>query len=459
MKIAVIGGGWAGLTAAWSLLQRGHAVALFEAGRSLGGRARRIHSRALDLATDNGQHILLGAYTETLDLMRELGLDTGRLFYRERLSLQAADGSFGLRTLPLPAPLHLLAGVLGAQGLTLKERLRLISLTTSLRRHGWKTAAGMTVGQWLEQGRQSPQVIRSFWQPLCLAALNTPVPDACAQLFAHVLRDSLGGPKDATDVLIPRVDLSKLWPDELLRRLNGQSSPGAGLHLGHAVRKLHACPSGIAVDGQHFDAAIVAGNVPSTSRLLAQLEAVPDSLPYLDMLSDFDFLPIATITLKLEHPWQLPQPMLLLHDHPARLQFGQWLFDRSALAARETTEAHLPAGHIAQTGTASLLHIVISDASALQEHKQDDVVAAVTAQVQAQTQRFGPMPRVTGHDVIVEKRATFAARPGLARPTVATPWPRVWVAGDWTDTGYPGVLEGAVRSGRQAAASLLRSLA
>ncbi|NYT59080.1 FAD-dependent oxidoreductase [Alcaligenaceae bacterium] len=459
MKIAVIGGGWAGLTAAWTLQQQGHAVALFEAARTLGGRARRIHSRSLNLAIDNGQHILLGAYTETQTVMRELGLDTSRLFHREPLSLQAADGTFGLRTLPLPTPLHLLGGVLAAHGLSLNERMSLITLTASLRLHGWKTTAGLSVGQWLEQGGQSPDVIRSFWQPLCLAALNTPISDACAQLFAHVLRDSLGGPKAATDVLIPRVDLSQLWPDELAHRLNQQTAEGAGLHLAHTVRKLSACTSAVTVDDSRFDAVMVAGNVPSTLRLLKQLEPVKGSQRYLDRLAGFGFLPIATITLKLEQPWQLPQPMLLLRDHPAKLQFGQWLFDRSAFARADPEATTSPAGNAATIQAEHLIHIVISDASALQTHDQSDVVAAVTAQVQAQTRRFGPMPHVTGHDVIVEKRATFAARPGLARPAVDSPWPRVWVAGDWTDTGYPGVLEGAVRSGRQAAAALLRSLA
>src|SRR3546814_838484 len=195
MKIAVIGAGWAGLTAAWTLHRQGHAVALFEAARNLGGRARRVHSRSLDLVIDNGQHILLGAYTETQALMRELGLNPGQLFYRERLRLQSADGRFSLHTLPLPAPFHLLGGVLSASGLSMKERLGLITLVARLRVHGWKPAAGLSVQKWLEQGRQSAHAIRSFWQPLCLAALNTPLADACALLFAHVLRDSLGGPK------------------------------------------------------------------------------------------------------------------------------------------------------------------------------------------------------------------------------------------------------------------------
>ncbi|MGB6105741.1 MAG: hydroxysqualene dehydroxylase HpnE, partial [Pusillimonas sp.] len=454
MKIAIVGGGWAGLAAAMLLRRQGHIVAVFEAARSLGGRARRAHSRSLDQMMDNGQHILLGAYTETQAVMQDLGLDTGRLFHRGPLALESADGSFRLRATPLPAPFHLLGGILAARGLTLKERLGLITLTRALQAGGWKPAAGLSVAQWLEQGGQSQQAIRRFWQPLCLAALNTPIEDACALLFAHVLRDSLGGPKTATDILIPRVDLSQLWPDEAGRQLGGNDFQGGGLHLGHTVRRLGCSASGVTVGDTPFDALIVAGNAPSTLRLLEQLPEADGSQRYLDMLSGLDFLPIATVTLQLERSWGLPRPMMLLWDDPGKLQFGQWLFDRGAFAPAPA-QGRLAAGGAPDADEAQLLHIVVSNATAMQQHAQDDVVRAITAQVRTQARRFGSMPRVTGHDVIVEKRATFAARPGLARPTVATPWPRVWVAGDWTDTGYPGVLEGAVRSGREAARSLL----
>src|SRR5690606_24202434 len=205
--------------------------------------------------------------------------------------------------------------------------------------------------------------------------------DACAQLFAHVLRDSLGGPKEATDIVIPRVDLSQLWPDEIGRRLDSQTTEDAGLHLAHTVRKLSACSSGVTVDGMHFDAVVVAGNVPSTLRLLQQLPPAQDSQHYLAMLTDFDFLPIATISLKLEQPWRLPRPMLLLRDHPDSLQFGQWLFDRSAMGGAEPQTTRSPADDLLAAQAEHMIHIVISDATALQQHAQAGVVAAVTAQV------------------------------------------------------------------------------
>jgi squalene-associated FAD-dependent desaturase len=453
MKVAVIGAGWAGLAAAQRLKHHGYAVTVFEAAHTVGGRARRIHSRGLDTDIDNGQHILLGAYTETLALMRELGLDPAGLFHRERLSLASADGYFSLRAAALPAPLHLLAAIVGARGLGLRDKWSLIAITSALQGHGWKVENGLTVAQWLHRGKQSPRAIRWFWQPLCLAALNTPLDQACAQLFANVLRDSVGGPRRASDVLIPNVDLTQLWPDSLDAYIAGGTQDDSSLRRGHAVRQLACGANHVEVDGIAFDAAVLAANAPASRKLLDQLDASGEGMRYLAALSAFTYIPIATITLRVARPWVLPRAMLLLRDDPARLHFGQWLFNR-----HKVYRPSLHATASASDANALLLHIVISDARALMEQPRDRVVAAAIEQIQEQTRRFAPMPPVSGHSVIVEKRATFAAVPGLERPGNDTPWPRLWVAGDWTDTGYPAVLEGAVRSGRKAADTVHRTL-
>ncbi|NYT76859.1 FAD-dependent oxidoreductase [Alcaligenaceae bacterium] len=462
MRIAVIGAGWAGLAAAVRAKQLGHTADVFEAGQVPGGRARRVWSRALDTHIDNGQHILLAAYTETLALMRELGLDPEALFYRERLTLQSADGHFSLSSLPLPAPFNLLGGVLLARGLAPAEKLRLIALCARLRQRNWLTTPSLTVAQWLAQGAQSPRVVQAFWRPLCVAALNTPPDEACAQLFANVLRDSVGGSTAASGVLIPRTDLSRLWPERAAQYLEFvedsgehiEHYPPSRLKLGHAVKRLYASTAGVEVDGVNYDAAIVATNTPSAHRLLSQLTPATGSAEYLEALSRFDFIPIATITFHVEQAWQLPHPMMLLREAPEQLEFGQWLFDRS-MYARQTGAT--PASGNAEDTAPALLHVVISDARAMMAHAQEDVVSAVARQVQMQANKSGTRAPICGHHVIVEKRATFAARPGLTRPSNQSPWPRIAVAGDWTDTGYPGVLEGAVRSGRLAADKLIKN--
>jgi squalene-associated FAD-dependent desaturase len=435
MKVAIIGAGWAGLSAAVRIAQHGHAVVVFEAARLAGGRARAVWSNNLDRHIDNGQHILLGAYTETLSLMKKLGLDEATLFHRERLTFETLDGQFRLQAAPLPAPLHLLSAILTARGPGFRERLSLVTLTESLRRTGWIVEQGLTVAQWLDRGRQSPHIVRAFWRPLCLAALNTPPESASAQLFANVLKDSVGSTADACDVLIPHVDLTQLWPAQVARYAENTGIGATEIRYGAPVRQLNSRDGHIDIDNEVFDGVVVAGNAPSTQRLLQSLPASEAGAHYLSVLSAFRFLPIATLTLLTEHRWPLSRPMLLLRDDPSRLHFGQWLF-----------------------GCPSLLNIVISDARNLALHPRRNVVDGIIEQISEQGERFGPLPRITAHELIIDKRATFAAVPDLLRPANTTPWPRVWTAGDWTDTAYPGVLEGAVRSGLSAAQALMKSL-
>ncbi len=431
MKIAVIGAGWAGLSAAVYLQRSGHQPVVFEAARTLGGRARSVQSPPLNATVDNGQHILLGAYTETWALMHELQIPLESRLQRLRLNLQAADGSFHLEAASLPAPLHLLGGILGARGLNVPERVRFITLMRSLRARGWIVPASATVGDWLRTARQSDQVVRRFWRPLCLATLNTPIEQACAQLLANVLRDSLGGARDACDILLPRVRLSELWPAQAAAKID--------LRYGRAVRRLNRLSTHVEVEAERFDAALIATNAPSAWRLLKHDAPSPADKAYLAQLAALRYNAIATITLELEHTWKLPAPMLMLYDYPEKCQFGQWLFDAS-LFMKSPADRRRP-----------MLTVVISDAQALTMHAQETIVAGLLEQIREQTQGLAALPPIRGHATIIEKRATFAATPGLVRPKNTTPWPRVWLAGDYTDTGYPAVLEGAVRSGKRAA--------
>ncbi|WP_341667162.1 hydroxysqualene dehydroxylase HpnE [Alcaligenes sp. SDU_A2] len=429
MKVAVIGAGWAGCAAAWALKSQGHAPTVFESARHIGGRARRIYSPKLQRELDNGQHILLGAYTQTLGLLRELGLDESTRLHRQELDIVAAQGDFRLRNRALPAPWHLLAGLLSAQGIGWRQKLKLARFCRWLETQRWRAPDGLTVLQLLDRHGQDADLIRLFWQPLCVAAMNTPIEQACAQLFAHVLRDSLGGPRQASQPLIPLTDLGRLWCEPALHELD--------VHLGHRVQSLQLTKDGVDVDSQPFDAAILACPPPQARRLLSTLPSTAHSEQLLADLDAMQYVPIATLYLDLNQPWNLPHPMLMLHDVTGSA--GQWLFDHSALKP---------------DGRETLLAIVVSDAIRLQALPREQAIAAIVEQIRSQTQRFGPMPTVRNTELIIEKRATFAAVPGLRRPSVTTAWPALRLAGDWTNTGYPGVLEGAVRSGLQAAHSL-----
>lgn len=459
MNIAVIGGGWAGLSAAVYAVQHGHRVRLFESAPTLGGRARTLHAPGLQADIDNGQHILLGAYTATLALMRALGLEPAQRFTRLPLSIHSADGSLNMRAWPgLPAPLHIAAGLLAARGLTRKEKFAAMRAMTLLRRNGWRAPRDATVQEWLSLTLQPPRLQRLLWIPLCVATLNTPADRACAQLFANVLRDSLGAPgRDAADMLIPRTNLGELWPEQVeALALRGALSdrPGAGLEVrrSHTVRSLRYAPEPPSAPGsdtveastprlmldddpEPYDAVVVCGNTPSTARLLATLPASPGSDAFLDTLKAFEHAPIATLTLELGRPCSLPAPMLLLHEDRRRGHFGQWLF-----------QGHDAGKH--------LLHVVVSDADAVSQWGREAAVTAMQEQLREQLPDIA-LPATSRHALIVEKRATFLAVPGLKRPGNHTPWPGIWVAGDWTDTAYPAVLEGAVRSGQDAVRAML----
>lgn len=436
LKVAIVGAGWAGLSAAVQLHKQSeaHNITVFEASRTLGGRARRVQSPTISTTLDNGQHILLGAYTATLQLMQDLGLNPKATLLRQPLHLQSADGRFSLRAPALPAPLHLLSAVLMARGLSFKEKFALMRQTQRLQRNNWQVEPGLTVALWLSQGGQSNHLIRQFWQPLCLAAMNTPIAFACAQLFAQVLKDSLGAGRHASDTLIPKVDLSALWPDHV-----AALGSNISIRTGQRVRRIARQDDALHLDDESFDAVILACNIPSIQRLLAQLPETPAGDMYLQHLAQFEYLPIATVTLQLASPWASPKTMLMLNEHPERLHFGQWLFNRSLFISTD----HGP--------PETTLCVVISDARQLMDYPRDQVIQAIRQQIHEQTQHYGPLPEVVATELIIEKKASFAAVPGLHRPDSTTPWAGIYVAGDWTNTGYPGVLEGAVRSGLEAA--------
>jgi squalene-associated FAD-dependent desaturase len=400
LKIAVIGGGWAGLAAAVELTTVGAEVTLFEAGRVLGGRARGVNIDGRQL--DNGQHIMLGAYRDTLALMRRVGADPDQLF--ERRPLQVIDNTGFRLALPhLPAPLNVAWGLLTASTVDWKEKAKTAWWMESIKRRGFRLAQDITVAQWLDQAGQTGTLRRHLWEPLCLAALNTPAERASAQLFANVLRDSLGSARrEDTDLLLPRVDLGQLLPEPAGKWL---SAHGAQIRLSRRVSQIAETENGIQVDDETFATAIIATAPQHVGALWAA------------GATDYAFEPIATVYRNFEPKMKPRFPLSnRLGGH------GQWVVDRGQ----------------------GLLACVLSGHGEWEKLDDEALIAALD-------QELG-LPNPTGWSkVIREKRATFSALPGIHRPDCRTTDPRVFLAGDYTWADYPATLEGAVRSGRRAA--------
>ncbi len=439
MKLAVVGAGWAGLAAAVALKATGADVTVFEAAPLAGGRARRVDDLNMG-AIDNGQHLLLGAYTETLTLLRKLHpqRSVDELLDRTPLHLESADGEFRLKAANFKAPFHTLWGLMHARGLSWQDRWRAIRMMLVLKQNRWQAPDLCSVAQLLEQHQQSALVCRRLWTPLCLASLNTSNHQACAQLFLNVLRDSLDAPRAHSEMLIPRIDLTELWPKA--------AADAVTMRYRHIVRDVCPTSSAVTIDGEVFEGCVLATPPYACARILKPGESGGACDTLMAQLGAFQYRAIATLTLQLETPWNPPQPILLLDETPSRGHLGQWLFKRPQADDQFT--------------------VVISDAADYLKHDRASFVDNIATQIREQVQRHpnspshlkSTMPAVKAHRLIVEKRATFAAVPGLQRPRNQSPWPRLSLAGDWTDTGYPAVLEGAVRSGNQAAKTLIKAL-
>ena len=471
-RVAVVGGGWAGLAAAVHAAHDGHHVTVFEASRHWGGRARSLAVTLPDgsqATLDNGQHILIGAYTETLRLMKMVGVDPAASLLRTPLMLSDPRGN-GLR-LPnwpgLPAwlsallPVDVLSGVLTARGWSLRDKVALLWTATRWQLSGFNCASDASVA---DLCRGLPRTLMdSFIEPLCVSALNTPANRASGQVFLRVLKDSLFGVRGGSNLLLPTVDLGALFPDAAVKWLQ-QPPRNAHLRLGTRVTRLQAesshttdkQPGGWWVNAEHFDhvvwsnsdlkapSALInsdfcatenelqAWSAKNTGTLhaqttLAQWQYATSQLRHEAIATVFAWhkpiMSAAPATDTQRH--LLPQAMTALWpnaQHPA-----QFVFDRSWLG-----------------GPLGLLAFVVSASKGDAHSIAQQVCEQATSQLGL---------NVTPVKTVVEKRATFACTPGLERPAMHMA-PQLMAAGDHVQGPYPATLEGAVRSGWAAASRL-----
>lgn len=427
--VAIIGAGYAGLACAVELARKRVPVTVFERSHTLGGRARVVAKDGWRV--DNGQHILIGAYTELMRLLRLTG-GSPKVLAHLPLTLHV-PGRMHLQAARLPAPLHLAVGLLHATGLGWADRLAMFRLMHFLKKRGFRLDAAMAVDRLLREARQTPRLSSLVWEPLCVASLNTPVAEASAQIFANVLRDTLAAGASASELLIPRVDLSELFPVPAARFLAVRRGK---LRTGTAVDGIRRVAGGFRLDGDpgnQLYAQVVVATAPHHAGALIASAGACDRLAA--MIDALPAEPITTVYLALGKSQRLAYPMIGLVDGP-----GQWAFDRGQLG-----------------GPAGLIACVISARGEHETLSREDLLLAVHAQLERELQRRLPSPEWS--QVITEKRATFACRPKLVRPGPQTPIAGLWLAGDYLDSDYPATLESAVRSGVDTAARVLRMLA
>ena len=427
-RIAIVGAGWAGMAAALAVAQAGHEAIVLEAAHAVGGRARALFDpKNLDRPLDNGQHILIGAYSDSLRLMRLVGVAPESALLRLPLALRFADGS-GLQLPDLPPPWDALAGIATARGWLWRDKWALLRLAAAWQRDGFACAPDATVAQLCAGLPQ--QLWEDFIAPLCVSALNTPGHEASGAVFLRVLHDSLLGGRGGSHLLLPRTDLGALLPEPAAQWLRAR---GHAVHLGRRVQSLARDGTGWRVDGEPFDAVLLATGSAEAARLVAGA-ATPAAertglQAWAATAQALRFGAIATVYAEQPgaHGALLPLPMLALRHRGGRP--AQFVFDRARL-----------------DGTAGLLAFVVSAFEGERARLEREVLAQAAEDLR--------LPGLRVVQTVVEKRATFACTPALARPPRAIA-PGLQACGDYVAGPYPATLEGAVLHGMAAAQNVI----
>ncbi|HEV3023550.1 MAG TPA: hydroxysqualene dehydroxylase HpnE, partial [Pirellulales bacterium] len=442
-RIAIVGGGLAGLATAVALSDRGFELELHETRRRLGGRATSFYDSASGEWIDHCQHVSMGCCTNLADFCRRTGL--AEFFRRDRvLYFFGPDGRCNRLSASrwLPAPLHLAPAFLRLGYLSLGERLSVARTLLRLARLNLPDDAGQpTIGDWLRRQGQSDRAIELFWSTVLVSALGEELDRASLVHAKKVFVDGFVAARQAYELDVPRVPLGELYGERLETWLGRH---GVALHLGSDVRRVVAdagrVRSIVLGDGtrRDLDGLVIA----VTWRRLRELfdDDLWSSLPELAGVEQIDAAPITGVHLWFDRPiTALPHAVLL-----GRL--SQWLFNRGDANERLS----LP-GHYYQ--------VVISASRSLAGRERADVIEEILGDLAS----IWPATReakLLRWRIVTEQSAVFSVRPGIdrLRPRQQTSLANLALAGDWTDTGWPSTMEGAVRGGYLAAEAILRAV-
>ncbi len=431
-SVAIIGGGLAGLSAGSALAEAGYRVELFERRPYLGGRASSYELPGTGEVVDNCQHVLLGCCTNLIDFYRRLGVEQQIRWYDEITFILPGGKASALKPGALPAPFHAAPSLLDSTVLDLMDKLGIARAMLALM-PGRPKDDGENFQAWLERHGQTKQAIERFWAPVLVSALNEELERTSVRYAAMVFRDSFLKSAEAGRMGVPAVPLSQLYGTaaEYIEARGGK------VHLRAAVDSFQTDDDGVrlCVGGEEVraDYAVLATPFNGIEKLL------PDA-PELEVLrrdaSSLQSSPITGIHLWFDREVTPLEHAVLLE------RTIQWMFQKSKILARRRSSAE----------QGSYLELVVSSSKTLVDKTRQEIIDLAVRELA----EFFPMvreARLTKATVIKEVHATFSPAPGsdAFRPSHRTAWPRLFLAGDWTATGWPATMEGAVRSGYGAA--------
>jgi squalene-associated FAD-dependent desaturase len=435
-RIGIVGGGIAGLAAACTLAEAGFQVTVFERRPFVGGRASSYEHPGTGEIVDNCQHVLFGNCTNLLDFYGRIGvLDKVQWF--DRLTLIEPGGRRSeLAPSALPAPLHTSISLFKASALSFADKLSIaramMSFMRSLPPDGPESFA-----EWLKRHRQTPGAIERFWKQVLVSALNEDLDRISVHYAAKVVQDLFLKSADAGKMGVPTVPLSDLYS----HAVNYIVSRGGRVFLRNSAERVIASQQVVVVHGsggtEPFDFAVLAVPYQVLAKLLpAENGAGGISVQLRAQLSHFESSPITGIHLWFDREFtELPHAALL--DRTI-----QWMFQKSKLQPQRTDDK--------QSG--SYVELVVSSSKSLLEMGRQEIIDLAMRELA----EFFPAvtdAKLLKATVIKDMNAGYSALPGSEsyRPDTRSPWPRILLAGDWTATGWPATMEGAVRSGYKAA--------
>ena len=440
--VAIAGGGLAGLAAGCALAEAGFRVTLFERRPYLGGRASSYQHPGTGEIVDNCQHVLLGCCTNLLDFYARAGVQDKIRWYEHLTFLEPGGRVSVIGPSPLPAPLHTALSFLQADCLTFRDKMA-ISRAMAVLAPSTPADRGQTFLDWLKRHGQTAQAIERFWKTILVSALNEDLDQVSVPYGAQVVRESFLKSAAAGRMGIPTVPLTDLYSTagDYIRARGGEIEFRAG------VESFQTVPFAVNVTTnghvQKFDYLVLAVPFEGLGRILPD---TPAAAPLAAALEHFSTSPITGI-----HLWFDRQITNL--DHAVLLDRTiQWMFHKSRIIQARSDEAR-------ENGSpnGSYIELVVSCSRSLVEKSKAEIVDLAVREAQ-EFFRDAPDARLLKSTVIKEVNATYSPRPGMDqyRPKPDTAWPRVFLAGDWTATGWPATMEGAVRSGYLAAEAVAR---